>query len=499
MKQLNVVWGKFLKWSINIFSSRSFFWFTVIFFFLQASWVASSFLFPMVLDERYHLGVINFFASHPSPFVTSQSLSNDQLGNLAYGNASLYHYLMSFPYRVITSLTHHIYIQIVSMRILNIVFVCVGLYIFEKLFTENGIKRVYANLTIFFYSLIPLVSMLAATISYDNMLFPLAAAVLLLGCRIIKSNRLMLLLCLQFISLGLLGCLVKFTFLPIFTAAVIYIIYEKRKTISFKNIRYKLKFQSVQKSKQVYYPWIILLILCSTLFFSRYVVSFVKYGSPIPDCKQVLTYERCLSSPVYKSIQDQVATKHKRLPLTIPDYALQWTQTVTSQFEANGSFTTNNTIESGKRLPIEAFLQMLSIFAGTTVLIYMWRTMKKPKTWSFLIIISITLVLTTFVFNLSSYYLANTDLNTQGRYLLSIIPIVMGMALVSISRLLKNHQSAKVVLVYAVIIMSSQGGGIIKHIVTSNSTWFWQYPVIVNTNEKARDFLRPIVNQSSRI
>jgi hypothetical protein len=70
---------------------------------------------------------------------------------------------------------------IVLLRIINIAFVASGLFIFVRLFRRIGATRGVINITLLAVIMIPIFSLTAATINYDNLLFLLVAVSLLLA------------------------------------------------------------------------------------------------------------------------------------------------------------------------------------------------------------------------------------------------------------------------------------------------------------------------------
>ena len=140
---------------ILVLSSTILTYILLLFFFLQAFWVAVSYRFPMLFDENYHYSVIKYFINNPSPIITSQNTKYDVLGNLMYSNASLFHQLMSYPLLFMQRITDNFMFGVIGLRIICIMLTVSGLYLFIKLFMDNGVPRIFANLTIFVYSMLP--------------------------------------------------------------------------------------------------------------------------------------------------------------------------------------------------------------------------------------------------------------------------------------------------------------------------------------------------------
>lgn len=482
--------------NLNLFlGSNSFFWIALAFFVVECTWVAVSFRFPMLFDERYHLGIIKLISiDNLPPVITKQPISADTFGNLAYSNASLYHYLMSFPYRILTHLTNSETVQVIILRILNILMVAYGLFIYAKLFDKIKIKKSIINLSILFFSLIPLVILVSPTISYDNMLFPLTALFLYYGILVAKDKKINAVNYMLFISFGLLAALVKFTFLPVLLSCGVFIsIYEVRKHSTLITGRFLNSIRTIRVKKLVFLGLIIVGLV--TLFVLRYGVSMIEYHTPIPSCDKVLSDERCESSYVYKMGKETVATRNIRTAVTPENYTYQWLNTITNQFVMTSNSTKTGAVEYGVSLPVISLLITTAVYVCIAYILLAWHGLNKKPMWYFLLATVLSVIVATYLFNIMTYYSAHEDLNVQTRYLLSIIPVFLVLSITSIDNVIKKRW-IKLCGLIIVLILSTQGGGIIEHILSSNDGWFWDNSLIDSANDDARNILRPIVKET---
>lgn len=495
-KQPDSLVARAVRKTIIIFSSRYFFWAIIALFIVQCLWIALSFRYPMLFDERYHVGVINIFSHEYLPFISHQPATGayDMFGNLSYGNASLYHYLMSFPNRILTSLSGSLAVQVIGMRVINILMAAAGLYVFSRLFTALGVRQILINLGILFYTLIPLVVFVSATVSYDNMLFPLTALFLLFGVRIIKSKKADARDYSLFLAIGLLTTLVKFTFLPILLAGIVFVLV--RDGVRHKQkLLVQLKKTSTSLSRTNKVLLVVIIIAVLGLFVARYGVAVIRYGSPIPDCAKILTQQRCLASGVYAAEVSARSTKDQRLPEPIEIYAQNWVETILLQLDTSAATTQSGRLEVGKALPIISLLMVSAVVIGIGAVLYRLREFLRDQRWVFLLTMSLALVGVTFLFNITTYYSVHMDLNVQTRYLLSVLPIFIVMSLIALNDILGKRSIIKVVLVIGVLVLSTQGGGVIKHIMTSEDDWYWNNATLRQTNNALRGILTPIVKQ----
>jgi len=114
----------------------------------------------MAYDEDTHLNVIKFFAQHPNPFFTQQPRYLDVNGAVAHDPSYLYHYIMSFPWRVISHLTNNFTTQVISLRLINVAFMAIGLYLFRLLLLQIFKNKLVVNLALLVFVMTPLVSQL---------------------------------------------------------------------------------------------------------------------------------------------------------------------------------------------------------------------------------------------------------------------------------------------------------------------------------------------------
>lgn len=470
--------------------SNRFLYFVLGFFTFECVWLALSFRFPMVFDERFHMGVIDFFGRTFSPFVDQQPSQYDIYGNLAYGNASIYHYLLSFPYRLIVHISNDQFVQVVSLRLINVVMAVGGLWAYVRLGNALGVPKKIAHVGALLYSLIPVTILVAATVSYDNLLFLITPLFLLYGIRLLR-NEISALNIVLFFGLGLFGSLVKFTFVPVFVTAFIYI------CIDFYRHRIApiTRLFSFQKLHMREWLAIVVVLVVCVLFFARYVVAVARYHTPIPDCSLVLSEKRCIQNPVYYMVKNAEMTKQTRTPDMIHVYAEDWMKEMVEGFEVSASPTEDGTVEVAKPLPLISFVTVVGSYVAIGVILLMWRSMKKSEEFIFVSVVSAGLVITLFMFNALSYYQANTDLNVQTRYILSTLPIMIMMALVATSLLLKKYRKAKLLLLLFTLLLLTQGGGLVKHIVSSKDSWYWPKHTIISINHNTRDVLQKLVKE----
>src|SRR4051794_33439598 len=98
--------------TLNLLRSRAFFVAIMVLFVIEAVWIAFSATYPMVFDENTHFGIIQLYAHKWSPLFLHQPPHAEFAGALTRDPSYFYHYLMSFPYRLLTHTTSSVMAQV---------------------------------------------------------------------------------------------------------------------------------------------------------------------------------------------------------------------------------------------------------------------------------------------------------------------------------------------------------------------------------------------------
>ncbi|HTB49013.1 MAG TPA: hypothetical protein VK712_02935, partial [Verrucomicrobiae bacterium] len=314
----------FSQRAARVLAGPKFFRCIVVLFVLQAAWIALSGRYPMAFDEDFHLGIIRLYAHHLSPFWSGQPAGADVYGAVARDPSYLYQYLMSFPYRPVSAITHDQTIQVLVMRGLNIALFAAGLPLFRRLLLRTGASRTVAHACLLIFVLVPIVPLLAAQVNYDNLVLPLTALTMLLTLRFCDELRLYkrinARLLVELISLCLLGSLVKYAFLPIMLAVFVYVaIWLKRTYDSWHKFWLSLGFGLTLMTRRTQWLLFVLLVLSVGLFTQRYGVNLVRYHNPVPDCGKVLSVKQCSAygpwARDYNLAANKQATNYSGSPL----------------------------------------------------------------------------------------------------------------------------------------------------------------------------------------
>lgn len=223
-----------IQQSINIVSSRYFFVGIIAFFVFQALWIALSGKYPMAFDEDFHLGIIRLYADHLSPFWATHPAGADSFGAITRDPSYLFHYLMAFPYLLISAFTDSQTIQVLILRLMNIGFFAAGLVVWRKVMLKAGASKAIVHLSLLLLVLVPVVPLLAAQLNYDNLLMLVVAGAMLLTVHVVqeltKYRRVNTQSLLLLAALCMTGSIIKYAFLPILVAVVGYLLWTLWRT-----------------------------------------------------------------------------------------------------------------------------------------------------------------------------------------------------------------------------------------------------------------------------
>ena len=468
---------------------------------LQATWIALTGRYPMAFDEDFHLGIIRLYAHHISPFWASQPSGADAYGAVARDPSYLYQYLMSFPYRLISAFTHDQTLQVLFLRAINIILFAVSLPLWRRLLQKTGASRAIIHGCLIIFVLIPVVPLLAAQINYDNLLIPLTALVLLLTVtlseKMVRRKPLNIQLSLIILILCLLTSLVKYAFLPIFAAIILFIVIRLWQVYGSPHELLKsLRLGTQYVKHRIFLLLGCLVILSGGLFLQRYAVNVIRYHQIIPDCQQVLSINRChsygpwdrdYSDSLTKADNDKDAT---HFVFYIGDWFYgMWLRTF---FAVDGP-ATNYETRGPFIVPSMAAIGFASV--GLIALVVTRRRLLARYHSSvllFFLLVSVVYTLALWLDEYKSYVATGQPVAINGRYLIPVLPLVLVLLAIAYGELLRRYFRAKVALACLAIVSLLWGGGALTYILRSNYTWYWPARPVYSVNHAVQDVIGPL-------
>jgi hypothetical protein len=458
----------------------------------------------MAFDEDFHFGIIQIYAHQWGPFFSSTPPDSGAYGELVRTPSYLYHYLMSFPYRIIALLTHDQTIQIIFLRLLNVAMLAGGLVVFRKLLLRLKFSASVTNLSLLMLVLIPVVPFLAGQINYDNLLFLLTPAlgVAAVSCvqtltqkGFIPAKSLIYLL-----ALGMLGSLVKYPFAPIFFAAVLYVAIAMWRHKNYKEIT-KKTWRSLTTAKPVLQISLTLLLLVSTsLFLERYGGNVVQYKSLSPDCAQVESIQHCQEyGPWARNYKIQIGNGDEFLDQSnagFVSFVAQWFVGLMHRLYFAISYNYVNYYELPLPITVAYGFGVIGLIFSA---IYWKKLFRQHPHLLMALLVTGIYIASLFYVNYSDFLKYNSFLAVNGRYLIPVLPFIFatfaaafGVALTKIKS--KKHAvSTKFWLTAIVLVFTLQGGGALTFAVRSDPDWYWPNPFARSLGQGLKDISLPFI------
>ncbi len=488
----------------RVLGSNWFFVFIIIFFSIQTIWIALSAIYPMLFDEEYHLGIIDIYSRQFSPFIYTQPPEASFHGDITRYGSYMFHYLMSFPYRLTQLFNLDLQSTIVAMRLVSIGFVVAGLFVFRAFLLRAGLTKSLAHLAIGFFTLIPLVPFAMSQINYDSLAFLLIAAIFYLAIRSTQTSNKQIHWIVGLLSVSALACLVKFTILPIAFSTVLFVIImlckkHKKQTLIYirKQISSLPKLQLIGLS--------LLFIFAVGMFGERYATNIVKYQTIEPKCDRIHSRDSCIQYTVWRR---DTTWKANNDAINKPrDNPFQYTSSYWAPHIFNDFFVTAAFVyQTDKELEIRYLPTTMKASAGNPLLRYAgwvmfaisvvvlavsWR--KLPLAAFRYIVLMTVLIYAVSLWsrNYSDYINIGAGTAAQGRYFIPLlIPIFAMVGLAFRHYLVRIRYQLAFLLTCGLLL--SQGGGVATYILYSNTQWYWpeQRKMINDINTNARKILR---------
>lgn len=470
----------------RIFTSKRFFYFILILTAFQGLWYALSFQ-PIIYDEGRHFGFISRYTDKISPFISVQDPDWDVVGEVTRDGSYLFYYLMSFPLRVAEIFSDSLFVQILSLRLINIAFVIAGLYVYRRVLLRVGASVSVASIILLFFVLTPSLAPLPGAINYDNLVLLLFGLLLLLSIDVMQAKNIDFKKLIYVVSLGLFGTLIKFTFVALFAPVFLFVTYRLLRRHGKKIfVQLRKSFFVVGLAQRTLL--IILLVAGLGLFIERPVQNFVKYGQVAPQCTKIISEERCKKN--FTANRNLEAAKNKPR-----DFKPATPYSYTVNFWITGMITTQTRILPWRQpLPIMPFLYFTAVFGGAVlVLLYLREIVRKSEMW-LLLVVSVTFTVILCVYNYTAYIELAQPVAITGRYLAPVVPIYMLFLVFALNAAFRKHKQLLVIALILLLGLFTQGGGIISHLFQADDMLYWSHSQ--EPNADARDKLDDFIVES---
>jgi hypothetical protein len=485
----------------TLLGSKWFYRFILVFFVFESAWIAFSAVYPQAFDEDYHFGLIQVYSHYWLPFLTHQPAGANAFGAVARDSSYLYHYLMSFPYRLFAHFFHSQETQVIFLRLIDIGFFATGLVLFRRILKRIGISKQLANTMLLLFALIPIVPILAAQINYDDLLFPLVAWACLLTFQVIdeiKRNQPGAQSILILFTVCLLASIVQIAFLPIFAAIVLFLGIEIYKNFKGEFTKFWLKLRVHftgfgWKRKTV----LVTLVLISLgMFMQRDGLNIVQYHTITPQCSAVLSVKQCSAYKIwlhdYDSQQLLITNPSLKTSGTIA-WLGEWLYWMWYRlfFAVNGP---TSGFTNYPPLPLPAAAALLIGIIGTVAIIKLRKRLFRDNPYlTFLALASALYIIALMLTGYTTYERTAVLEFMNGRYLLPILLLIGALAGRALSLMFRKRETYKVLAVVIALALFLQGGGFLTFIARSDPSWYWPSQTVTKINKVAGSITKHVV------
>ncbi|MDL2362827.1 MAG: hypothetical protein QFB86_00400 [Patescibacteria group bacterium] len=466
---------------------------------VQAFWIALSGRFALAFDEDFHFGVIKLYSEHLYPFWSSHPASGDAYGAVARDPSYLYHYIMSFPYRLIRVVTHSETAEVLILRFINIAMFASCLPLFKRLLSKTHASPFAVNLSLLIFVLIPIVPLLAAQINYDNLILPLLALALIYAAELIellKRSAFSLSLLLKLVIVALICSLIKYASLPaLLGTAIVILVVLIRSPLTIGQLVSQLEEQWTVWASARKWGILALLLVLSLLFAERYGFNIVRYHTPVPDCAQVLSFDRCKHYGPWIRDYNFEQTKSAaadRSPLRYTQHWLygMWFRSV---FAVDGP---RSDYETRGPLTIPAYTAAVAAALGTISFIISAKRLWRRYDSSVLYLLSVVTVVYVSVLWLTEYQLylqTGMAVAINGRYLLPLMPFFILLSGLAVRCLPKMTFLRTTAVGLLVVLGFAYGGGALTYILRSSDSWYFSHTPLKTVNHAVKRTLGPVI------
>jgi hypothetical protein len=387
-------------------------------FALSAIIIATTASFPLPFDESYHFSLIQYYSQHVSPFISQQPSELAVVGDSTRLTSYLMHYILGFPLRAIGVFSNDIGLQVVALRMFNIAFVVAALVLFRRFISNITKSGVISNAAVALYCALPVTTLLAAHINYDNLLLLCMAGLLVSGQSLLSNREARLSRVLIFMSIALAGSLVKVTFIPIALVALLFVV-----VVLIRRKAWRSLFRANTANKYVLAGAVVLFVASAGLFVERVGGNLVSYGTPQPDCSDVQPLNVCSQYGPWArnyALEQASATDLSFEGRSIQDYfANIW---VPLTIRGLGGVDSNGIVPV---IPKAVLISIIGITAGLVSGLFLFLLRRKDLPLLMLVLGVSLYMIALLQRNYSEFMELHEVIGVQGRYIVPfIVPFV---------------------------------------------------------------------------
>jgi len=451
----------------NYIKSKKFLYLIIAFFAAQSIFFAAAINYKVPSDEEYHYSFINYYAQKSiaaGPIISDQNeLFN--LGDIQRTPSYLFHYLMSFYLRIVQVFTTAVDTHVFMLRLLNISFGVIALFLLVRLARKIGVSQLTINLTIAWLSMTGMFIWVFAGISYDNLAIALFFLFLLQLVKLYESIHAQQFV--QTIAAGVALVLVKETYLPVVLLGCIGLLCYQVVRLGVKNVIHALAESTratwQSSRKPVFILICVLTVIISGLFIERYAVNLARYNKFNPTCDQVHTVDECMQQGIYRRNTGQKKEFEQRKKIenvqldSLPVFSAKWAGYIYQRtyFYRGMQSIPANQKASRLALVTALFVGLLLAYGAMHV-----RALRPAQIG--LVMLTIMYLLMVLLYNFNTYRFYGYPFAIQGRYILPVLPFIY-MAIIGSAKLLYRRLRGNMKFVFIMILVVLVGNNIVVH------------------------------------
>lgn len=450
----------------------------VLVFALQAAWIALSAR-PIVYDEPYHVAAARAFSTRWTPFF-SQEIADGPVGDIERYGSYLYHYVLGLVLRVVGVVGADGDQELLAMRGVSILAATASMVVAWMLLREMGLGPVAANLGLLIVSTVPVTVFLAATVNYDNFLALLVTSFFYLALRLMRADRFDITLWLALIVVTGAASLTKYTFLALGPVVLFGVVLHQWRAIRAHGWGLAGKWFGLERRERVGRMLLVLLAAVVVgLVLERYLGNLFVYGTPVPSCLAVQPEEICeMHGPTARNAT--LDAQHADVPVSIGGALTYLTYHWLPLMLRYGTLIGVISAEGGALLHLGP--NSFGFIVAWTVPIVLALVVAavlvlRLRRIGWLVAGGVCYLAALFGQNYLDYTRLGEPVGVQGRYVLLLLPLVVGLVLLLTKHvLLTLHRRAQrrlVVVSFTVLLLTlSQGGGVISYLWSSGPSWW---------------------------
>lgn len=426
---------------IKALVTHKYFLAAVLFLFaVQAIFFAAVIKYGIPADERYHFSSIQYYSDSS---IASGPLSSEQdpttlpyVRNIEDSTSYFYHYLLSFPLRIVEQISSSQQLQIFILRLINVGLGVLTLYAFKRCLDEISDNTLLKNLSVLALSMTGMYIWLSSSINYDNLANLLFITFIWQGVKTCRRPSVVLWLTLS--GIGFATVLTKYTFLPEILLGIIitgyFLLRKNGYTIRSYGQDLKKTFEDNKWTTAIAVSFSLVFAL---MFMQRAGMNLINYHQIQPTCTKIHTQEQCLTDPLFKrnfDLKQNYSPEEKHALANSLDpfgFTGSW---VYSMYSTLYYYFGHQKIESSTKKEVSAAAVILML--GVSLILVRLK-IRLNRAVLFVGILVITYIALLYMFNLRTLLNYGERIAFQGRYLLPILGFVYyfaGSTLINASR-----------------------------------------------------------------